>query len=280
MFQFNRLCQGYDDGYNISALFNPHRFDVETRKNKSILWGWNNDSNYRKQFARYAVEVAERVPPKNEFYKLIGIGTAGYQYVNEFQPYMARDIYKRYVSEGDKVLNPCAGWGGRLLGFASCLFENVEYVETDPATETYNGLVALKKFLRLGENVKQYNLPFEDLPIEENYFDFVFTSPPYFDTERYSTEESQSYKKYNNYDKWRNDFLIPMLDKILYCMKSGGNCLLNVGHVIYDIDSDIEKHLNKLNIRYSRISDFKIGGTGIGERTGDGGEPFILFSKE
>ena len=113
------------------------------------MFGWNTDFNYKKQFARYAVEVAERVPPKSEFYKLVGIGTAGYQYVNEFQPYMARDIYKRFVSEGNRILNPCAGWGGRLLGYASCLFNDVEYVETDPATETYKGLVALKEFLRI-----------------------------------------------------------------------------------------------------------------------------------
>lgn len=279
MYQFNRLCQGYNDGYNISALFNPHRFDTDTRKNKSILFGFNNDANYRKQFARYAVEVAGRVPPQNEYYKLIGIGTAGYQYVNEFQPYLARDIYKRFVKEGDRVLNPCAGWGGRLIGFASCMFADVEYVETDPATETYKGLVRLKKFLRLGDLVKQYNLPFEELEVQEDYFDFVFTSPPYFDTERYSDEETQSYLKHDNFDDWKDGFLIPMLDKILFCMKRGAKCLLNVGNVLYDIDDAIQGHLDSLGIAYERIKDFKIGGAGIGDRTGEDGEPFILFEK-
>lgn len=279
MFQFNRLCQGYDDGYNISTLFNAHRLDTETKKNKSILYGFNNDDNYRKQFARYAVEVAKRVPPINEYYKLIGIGTAGYQYVNEFQPYMARDIYKKFVREGDRVLNPCAGWGGRLLGIASCMFSDIEYVETDPQTETYNGLVALKRFLRLGDNYKQYNLPFEELEVQENYFDFVFTSPPYFDTERYSDEETQSYKRYSSFETWRDAFLKPMIDKIMYCMKRDGKCLLNVGNAIYDIDTAIEEYLDSKHIKHKRVSDFKIGGDGIGARTGEKGEPFILFSK-
>lgn len=279
MFQFNRLCQGYNDGYNISLLFNAHRLDTETKKNKSILYGFNNDANYRKQFARYAVEVAERVPPQNEYYKLIGIGTAGYQYVNEFQPYMARDIYKKYVREGDKVLNPCAGWGGRLLGIASCMFSDIEYVETDPSTETYQGLVKLKRFLRLGDQYKQYNLPFEELEVKENYFDFVFTSPPYFDTERYADEDTQSFKRYNSFETWRDAFLKPMIDKILFCMKDDGKCLLNVGNAIYKIDEAIESYLDSKHIAHRRVGDFKIGGDGIGARTGEDGEPFILFGK-
>lgn len=279
MYQFNRLCQGYDEGYNISLLFNPHRLDTRTNHKESVFWAWNNAIKYRENFARYLVEVGGKVPIKQDYYKHIGLGYADYQYVNEFQPYMARDIYKKYCKDGDKILNPCAGWGGRLLGFASCLFENAEYVETDPATETYKGLVKLKQFLRLGDNVKQYNLPFEELDVKENYFDFVFTSPPYFDTEHYSTEENQSYLKYNNYEKWKSGFLLPMIEKILYCMKKGGKCLLNVGNCRYSIDTDIEEYLDGIGIQHERIKDFKIGGAGIGDRTGEDGEPFILFEK-
>ena len=279
MWQFNRLCQGYNDGYYISTLFNPHRLATETKKSKSIFYAFNNVPGYWKEFARYAVEVQQRVPPQNEYWKLLTIGHNGYQYVNEFQPCIARDIYKRFVKEGDHVLNPCAGWGGRLIGFASCMFQNVEYVETDPQTETFNGLVKLKRFLRLGDNVIQHNLPFEELPVLENYFDFVFTSPPYFDTERYSAEETQSYVRYNSFDTWCTKFLKPMIDKILYCMKPDATCLLNVGHAQYSIDTAIEEYLDSLGVNHYRLQDFKIGGSGIGERTGEGGEPFIAFTK-
>lgn len=279
MYQFNRLCSGYNEGYNISALFNPHRFDTRTKKSESILSGWNNNPKYREQVARFIVRVKQQVPPKSQFFKFVDVGSAGYQYVNEFRPYLARDIYKKYVHEGDKVLNPCAGWGGRLIGFAACMFSDVEYVETDPATETYNGLVKLKDFLRLGDNVKQYNLPFEDLPVEDNYFDFVFTSPPYFDVERYSDEETQSYVRYNSLDTWKEHFFFPMVDKIINCMKPGASCLLNVGNVSYKLDSILENYLDSIGVKHKRIDDFKIGGNGIGERTGEGGEPFIFFRK-
>lgn len=280
-YQFNRLCQGYRAGYNISLLFNPHRLTTETKKNKSIFYAINNDKNYRKQFARYMVDVSSGVVPACDYYKYIGIGHAGFQYVNEFQPYLARDIYKRFCSNGDKVLDPCAGWGGRMLGAVSSLL-NLRYVATDPSTLTYNGLLKLRKFLDADESsVKLYNKPFEELKLKSNSFDFVFTSPPCFDTEHYADdEESQSMNKFDSYKAWRKGFLFVMLDKIYDCLKSGKKCLLNVGIVQYDIAGDIIKYMSKkYDVEVVRIKDFKIGGDGIGSRTGEDGEPFLLFEK-
>ena len=281
MFQFNRLCSGYDDGYNISLLFNPHRFTTNVINNNSnILDGFNKDDTYKKQFARFMIDVQKKCVPPTQYYKFVGIGTAGYQYVNEFQPYLARDIYKRYCKNGYKILNPCAGWGGRIIGLASCLFENIEYVETDPSKETYNGLVKLKKWLNLGENYKQYNLPFEELELKDNYFDFVFTSPPYFNTEMYSDDDSQAYKKADSYKEWKTLWYYPMIDKIIKCMKKGAYCVLNVGNARYPMEKDAVSYLNKkYEIHVENVMKNKIGGNGIGARTGEDGEPFIAFRK-
>ena len=278
-YQFNRLCQGYRDGYNISLLFNPHRLLTETATSKDIYHGILKDEKYRKSFARFLIEVQKKCTTQNNFYKYIGIGTAGYQYVNEFQPYLARDIYKDYCKDGYKILNPCAGWGGRLLGIASCLFTDIEYVETDPSTETYSGLVKLKKFLNLGDNYKQYNLPFEDLEVEENYFDFVFTSPPYFDTERYSDEETQSFKKNNTYDLWRTNFLYVMIDKILYCMKPDAVCMLNVGNKKYPISKDIKEYLKtKYNIKTIQ-AEYELDANENTNAIRSSEEDFLVFKK-
>lgn len=49
MYQFNRLCQGYNDGYNISLLFNPHRLATGTKKNEqSIYQALNKNGTYKK----------------------------------------------------------------------------------------------------------------------------------------------------------------------------------------------------------------------------------------
>lgn len=278
-YQFNRLCQGYEDGYNISLLFNKHRLTTETSASKDMFYGIVNDEKYRKSFARYLIEVNNKCVPQSNYYKFIGIGTAGYQYVNEFQPYLARKIYKEYCKDGDKILNPCAGWGGRLIGLASCLFNDVEYVETDPSVETYNGLVKLKNFLRLDDNYKQYNLPFEELKVKKDYFDFVFTSPPYFDTEHYSKDEGQSYIKNNSYEQWKENFLYKMIDKIIYCMKPTGTCMLNVGNKKYPIAQDIKDYLKvKYNI-HTNDADYSLDdneGTGA-IRSSE--EDFLIFKK-
>ena len=100
-YEFNRLCQGYQAGYNISLLFNPHRLETDTIKNKSIFYAINNDEKYRKEFSRYLLKVQNKMVTENEFYKFIGIGHASYQYVNEFPPYLARDIYIKHTVKTD-----------------------------------------------------------------------------------------------------------------------------------------------------------------------------------
>lgn len=276
-YQFNRLCQGYQTGYNISLLFNPHRLLTATKTSKSVFYGFLNDKKYRKGFARLLVDVYD-VQPQSRYHLHIALGTQGYQYVNEFQPYLAQRIYKKYCKDGSKILNPCAGWGGRLLGIASCLFKDIEYVETDPSTKTYNGLVKLKQFLRLGDNYKQYNLPFEDLEVKKNHFDFVFTSPPYFDTEQYADEETQSYKRNETYDAWKENFLFVMIDKIIYCMKDGAVCMLNVGNKKYPIQNDIKKYLlETYEIKAKNDADFKLDAECDKIRNSE--EVFIVFKK-
>ena len=41
----------------------------------------------------------------------------------------------------------------------------------------------------------------------ENHFDTIFTSPPYFNVEKYSDEDTQSYVRYKNIDSWNKNFL-------------------------------------------------------------------------
>ena len=288
--QFNRLCQGYNkEGYNISLLFNPHRLLIPTWKEKGIFYGFQDDEKYKKQFARYLVNINNKVQPYCLYHRHMGLGHKGYMYVQEFPPYIARDIYKRYCSDGDKILNPCGGWGGRLIGLASCMWENIEYWETEPSTKTYNGLVKLKEFLNLNDNYKQFNVPFEKLKIPKEYFDFVFTSPPYFDTERYSEEETQSYVGKESYEEWRDDFLYVMLDKIVYGMKSNSSCLLNIGKNRFPMDIDIKDYLkNKYDIssyfvdEYKQRLDINNDGTNKEEKRYErhnGGEVFIEFRK-
>lgn len=133
MYQFNRLCQGYNDGYNISLLFNPHRLATGTKKNEQPIYqALNKNGTYKKQLFRVMIKVQNKFVTKHNYFKFVGLGCGGVQYVNEFQPYLARDIYRTYCKDGYTILDPCAGWGGRTIGLASCMFKDIKYLATDP----------------------------------------------------------------------------------------------------------------------------------------------------
>ena len=56
----------------------------------------------------------------------------------------------------------------------------------------------------------------------------VFSSPPYFDWERYSDESSQSFLRYASYDQWMNGFLSPVLHQSYRVLRGGGRLVLNI----------------------------------------------------
>ena len=60
---------------------------------------------------------------------------------------MAKAIYDTYCQPNAKVLDPCGGYGGRLLGAMSS--GNVSsYTALEPNFSTYQGLLDLREHLR------------------------------------------------------------------------------------------------------------------------------------
>ena len=70
------------------------------------------------------------------------------------------------------------------------------------------------KELNIESQINIYNLPVESMldVLNDKYYDMCLTSPPYYDLEVYSHEESQSIKRYNTYEKWLNEFIKPVID--------------------------------------------------------------------
>ena len=61
--------------------------------------------------------------------------------------------------------------------------------------------------------------------------DFCFTSPPYFDTEKYSDEDTQSWKKYGNREKWLEGFLKQTILNCHSCLVGNGVMAINIANV-------------------------------------------------
>ena len=109
----------------------------------------------------------------------------------------------------------------RLAGFFAS--NATEYYGCDPNPSTYKQYMKqIEEYSKFFPNkkVKIYNCGAENLPYDElPDIDCAFTSPPYFSTEEYNKggelEENQSWFKFNEYEKWRDDFYLPVAEKPL-----------------------------------------------------------------
>ena len=204
----------------------------------------------------------------------------GTQTVSNFRPTAAKYIYETYGGDGVTWDMSC-GWGGRLLGALSSKIIK-KYIGTEPSTKTFEGLNKIKEeFSYLGKEVELHCLGSEVFKPKEKV-DLCFTSPPYFNTEKYSDEDTQSYKKFPTEDKWVNGFLFQTMKNCYESLKKNGYLLLNIantstGKTIEEGTMRIAKgfglkHEQTLQLSLSTLAR---GGEGTGFKY----EPIYVFRK-
>jgi hypothetical protein len=155
----------------------------------------------------------------------------------QFKPNVAKIFYE--MNNAKTVLDFSMGWGDRLAGFyAASTTEH--YVGLDPRKENHPIYEQQKEFYdkNLGwfETKKTTDFfcePAEDFDFTKwvDYFDVVFTSPPYFSVERYSYDDTQSWVRYKNIDDWNTNFLHKTLNNIIPAVKPGGILAINIADV-------------------------------------------------
>src|SRR5262249_35757014 len=134
--------------------------------------------------------------------------------VSNFRPSIARALYETYSNEGDTIVDPAAGYGGRLLGALPLIRR---YIGFEPNKLAWLGnkrmFAALRKEALASADV--IRKPAEDglSQVTCSSVQLVIFSPPYFRRERYSNEASQSWRRYPTYDLWKKDFLATILEE-------------------------------------------------------------------
>ena len=234
----------------------------------------NKTSNYFHQENRWSVESSSYPGPKRtwetfDFMKsLMGaayslklrkidrsilrtmIGLRKY-ICSQFKPNVAKAMYDYY--DVKNVLDFSMGWGDRLAGFYSSM--NTElYVGLDPRKENHpiykEQVEFYDKHLTLFENKKKTKFhcePAEDFNFNEykNTFDMIFTSPPYFNIERYGNDDNQSWVRYGkNINDWNKQFLHRSIDNMWSTLKSGGKLCINIS----DVNAKLSKGAKWLKI--------------------------------
>ena len=125
------------------------------------------------------------------------------------------------------VYDYSAGYGGRLLGITSSNMR-YNYVGIDPNTETVKYLNYLQQLIESATGVTSeiYCKTSEEY-IPEN-IDLAFSSPPYYNLEKYSDEDTQCMVRYGSLDSWFMGYVEPTLLNIYKGLNNGGIFATNI----------------------------------------------------
>jgi hypothetical protein len=171
--------------------------------------------------------------PANNVFECYRINTGS---VVMFKAVTAKYLYIKYGAK--KVLDPTAGWGGRMLGAWSA---GVDYTGIDTNIDmkpAYDGMI---EFLNneidrnshlLDQPKPNLNLIWDSclaVDFSKIDYDFVLTSPPYINMELY-----QNMKPWDNDEVFYKEFYIPLYNKLRANIKPGGTICLNVSPKMHE----------------------------------------------
>lgn len=168
----------------------------------------------------------------------------------QFRPSVAKALYEKHKARN--VLDTSCGWGDRLAGFYGTPCTEL-YVGCDPNPDVFEvykkQCVAYERLLGVDpvvvdqddyfecigrKTVKIWRKPSEDVKWEQyaDTFDFYFTSPPYFETEKYASDTEktcdQSWNRYSSFSAWKNDFFFKVTKQVWSTIKKDGYMMINI----------------------------------------------------
>lgn len=261
-------------GLSFAWSYFPHSFDVKCNNALTPLEAFNNDETFKKVIAK-RIKMGDNMSD-NGIRKMIKIFT-GVQSVSNFRPTSASAIYKKFSTE--TVWDMSGGFGGRLLG---AIKANVnKYICTEPSTLTYNGLI------RLNNDFGNKNYEFhkcgseEFLPIK-NSLDLCFTSPPYFNTEVYSNESSQSCIKFASKEDWLNNFLKKTFENCYHGLKENKYMLINIANVktYKNLEADTVKVAKEVGFHLETTLNYSLSNVNMANKNDKFKyEPIFVFIK-
>jgi len=223
----DRTWQYLNTGVNLCTSFHPHIWGVRINSRKITTLGAFQDSQILEKVLTRLVESGKGLEPKH----LLQALKYEKKTVGNFPPAVAKTFCDLFFQEPGHVLDFSAGFGGRMVGcWAS---EKVlSYTGLDPSEKTLMGNQTLRQTLQ-----KKVDKPiFLHLIGAENWsppqgleYDLCFTSPPYFNYERYAEDKSQVCvfcQSIEDYERW----IAKVFEMLQRVMKPGAIIGIQVGN--------------------------------------------------
>lgn len=271
-------------GIRTADTYHPHRFQGRHHSKKwSPLMCFENDE-FLVGCLEKTLELEGSIKPDFidglRYYR-------GCKSCSNFRPGFALFLYRKFCEPGATVLDTSMGFGGRLVGFLAS--ECGTYIGVDPSTDVCRGNKRMVSDFGKTDKVELYCLPAEDVDhsVLDGRCDFAFTSPPYFRTEVYSDEDTQSCHRYKTGELWRDRFLFPLMRLHYTSLKPGSFSCMNIadvriGTTTYPLVDWTVAAAVSAGFVHKRTKHYKLrrllgsGGDGGSRRT----EPVLVFRKE
>ena len=148
--------------------------------------------------------------------------------VQNFKPQNARAIAEELcpVMWGN-VYDYSCGYGGRLLGIGSSNMK-YNYIGVEPNTETVKYLNYFNECIEEAVGVKGTIIQNVSEEYQPSDIDLAFSSPPYFNLEKYSDEDTQCMVRYKTLDDWFNGYVAPTIEQIYRGLNREGIFATNI----------------------------------------------------
>jgi hypothetical protein len=249
----NNLTLSHTGNKASNYYFQPYR--EKTKVGKWSHWtAWNNPEK-RKRIMDIDKSIHRDSP------KIIGTPTGlqsamrmGFGSVNQFKPYIAVCVYQKFKPK--RILDISAGWGDRLIG---AMAQNIDYIGIDSNTslkKPYTQMINdFKNKSSSKVNMifkKSQDVDYSKLPP----YDLIFTSPPYFDLEKYEGMEL-----YDSKEEFIDKYWRPTIEPAYKYLQSGGRMVLNMPEEMYQsIVGVIGKASSKIKMPIANRDNWKKDG--------------------
>ncbi len=281
---------GNNQGQGINRFCFPNMMTAEPkgRGSNSLKDRFHNDAKLRRAIRIcFEFRTGDNLVSPTALRRALELVTG--ENIQNFKPQNARAIveYLCPVLWGN-VYDYSAGYGGRLLGISGSNM-SYNYTAVDPNTETINYLNYLNDCIydatgrrgTLHKNVSEVFVP-EDV-------DLAFSSPPYFNLEKYSDEPTQCMNQFTTLDEWFEGYVVPTMANIHKGLNEDGIFATNIadyksyGNKEYLVVERWRETAEKLGFKYQQTIKMMLNTRpGVGNDKTAGREKFegvYVFSK-
>lgn len=212
----DNYIKGTTSGLELCESFFPNIFECKRKGLLSPVELWNNEKFIR-ELTLNRLNHANRLTGSS---LRVGIKLLS-KAVTNFKPTIAKFLYGVYSPNG-RILDYSCGFGSRMLAAMSL---DMEYWGCEPNLKTFYNLNKFGSFLKNSTKGSFFitSSGSEEAPLKEGYFDFAFSSPPFFDYEIYSQDLGQSIMKFPVYDDWLIKFWKKTIENCIISLIPNGH---------------------------------------------------------